>query len=278
MVYQSQYDQTGGTQYGAYSPATGGNPTPPVTPQGSIAEQQQQAQLGALGGLYNQAVVQPYNAYANQQVGDLQSQLALLLAGNQQQTGYANQQYQSGLAGLGIQGAGLGIQQGALARQLPYMSAMHGLDLQNLQSEREMAQLGSRQQQQSLEHATVAGGAVGSVGSEQGYKDITQQLNSALAGIGRQETGSNLSYQEQVAQHYDAEKQLGLMGQQLGLSKTDITNRLQQTLDQIGIGGMMSVNQIMGEISKIQQGQLSPLSGMIGQIMAAAGMPIPGGQ
>lgn len=231
--------------------------------------------LQSLYDLYNAAVINPANAMANQQTGNLQDQMALLMAGGDLQSQQAQQAADFSLAGLGLQQQNLGINEAALDRQSALLPQQFALQNQGFDLQGEQANYGAGVSRRGLDNNYAARGAFTSEGANQGRGDIQSQLDFSLRGIGLNREGARLSHEEQMAQLGDAKKQLSLSSQQLGLNGQEIKSRLQNALQQIGISSMMSVDQLLSEMYKVQQGQISPISGLFGDIYALSGVTMP---
>lgn len=234
-------------------------------------------QLQAFLDLYNTAVMGPSQAIGNQQVGNLQDQMAFIMAGGDLQSSLAQQQADYSLAGLGLQQQDLGVREGALARQAGLLPQQFALQNQGFDLASEQANYGAGMSRRQLDNSYTARGAFTSEGANQGRTDIQTQLDQALRGIGLQREGARLSNEEQMAQLSDARKQLSLSSKQLGLSEQDIRARLTNALQQIGLSSQMDVNQLLQEMYKVQQGQISPISGLFGDIYALSGVTMPTG-
>lgn len=205
---------------------------------------------------------------------------------NDYQTGVLNQNAGFQRQSLGLDQQGLGIQQGALNRQGPLLGAEYGLQQQQfgLQNQGfdqavQEAWQGAQRGQRSINSSETARGGFASQGHQQGLQDIQTQLSNSLSTIGRQREsaslsnqGNTLQYQEQVAKLGDAQKQLDLSSKRLGLSGEEITARLNQSLNQLGLSTAMSATDLLSGISKMQAGEYSPLSQMIGEIYPFLGL------
>lgn len=233
--------------------------------------------LQAFQDLFNAAVIGPNQAIANQQTGNLQDQMALIMAGGDLQSQMAQQAADFSLAGLGLQQQNLGINQDALNRQAALLPQQFALTNQGYDLQEEQSKYGAGVSRRNLDNSYTARGAYTSEGANAGRGDIQSQLDFALRGIGLNRQGSELSHQEQMAQLGDAQKQLGISAKQLGLNGDEIRARLQNALQQIGISSMMNVDQLLAEMYKVQQGQVSPISGLFGDIYSLSGVAMPGG-
>lgn len=245
----------------------------PAAVQGSPG--QQNPQLQAILDLFNSAVMGPTEAIGNQQIGNLQDQMMLTRAGGDLQSQLAQQQAGFSQQGLGLQRQQLGIREDALAREMGLLPQQYGLQQQGFGLQEAEASYGAGQSRRALDSSATARGSFTSEGANQGRADISQQLQFALQGIGLQRGQAALSNQEQMAQLQDSKKMLGISSQQLGLSDTEVKARLQNALDQIGISSQMTTDQLLSEMYKIQQGEISPISGLIGDIYQLSGISLP---
>jgi hypothetical protein len=111
----------------------------------------------------------------------------------------------------------------------------------------------------------------------QQYGIQQQQFGLQLEGIGYQRKQADLNFHEQQAQQKDASKMLGIQAKRLDLSEDEIRGRLQNALNQIGIGNQISVDQLLQEQYKTSQGMLSPLQGLFSNIYSIGGITVPSG-
>lgn len=187
---------------------------------------------------------------------------------------------------LGLEGQGLDIQRASLGRQAPLLNQEWDISNQQYQTQLQGLDQAVQESWQGAGRATrglgsqeTARGAFGSQGHHEGLQDISTQLKNSLSTIDRERTqlnlghqSSQLQYQEQLAKIGDAEKQLDLSSQRLGLSKEEITSRLNQSLQQLGLGTVLDSTSLLSEIAKMERGDYSPLSSMIGEIYAYSGL------
>lgn len=165
----------------------------------------------------------------------LAQQLALGNAQYGQEVGFANQDYQTSLARLGLQGQQLGVQRGALGRQPEYLSTLHGLTNQSLQQSADS----------SLRHLNsdaTARGAYTSIGVNADRSDISAQLANQL---GRSDT----QYNEQVASLADQNKMLDLQASNLGLDRQQLKTELERGLSRLGLQNQLSIADLTAKIN-----------------------------
>lgn len=255
------------TVRGPAAPVTIGGPTPTA---GTSMLDQLTALFNAGAGSPNAALSQDAINSLMQSLGFSNEQLGLNTNQAQQAAGFAQQ-------GLGLQNAGLGIQFGANERQAALLPQLHDLALQEFQAQEGSANRNADASLRNLNSALTPRGAFTSVMGNAQRGDISSQLSEQLSGIGRQRQQSELNYSEQIAQNADAKKQLGLMQQQLGLSGDEISARLNNTLAQLGLQNRMNVAQLLGEIGKVQRGEYSPVTQLLGDIYSISGLQIPAG-
>lgn len=253
-----------------YAQAPGGGLQPQyMDPQAQMAQ--------AIAGLFGpqQALS---NALGQQQVTDImqggwfnQEALNNQMQQQQQEAGFQQQ-------GFGLDTQSLGIQQGALARQLGELPQQYGIQQAGFGLQEQQIGLGetAAKQNEALARSqfndqSAASGNAAGFGANQQRQSMTQNLQNQLAnfGINRQQVGlqrqgAAINYAEQTASLQDAQKQLGIQAQRLGLSEQEVTTRLNDALKQLGLQGDMDAAQVAQEISKVQQGMISPLSGMMG--------------
>lgn len=231
-----------------------------------------QANMSAIWNLIQNAIINPSQAGVAQQLQALMGQQGILGDQLGLQQGEAQSNYGFSMRDLGIQQGQLDIEQGALNRRLPYLSAQHGLSQQGFDEQLAQAQAGFDQSTRGLMSSQTARGAVGSVGHIQHEGDLKQQLAFQQQTIGRERAGENLSYNEQVASTQDSQKQLGLMSQRLGLSKDEIAYRLNDTMQQLGLNGLMSTESLLQQMGQVQAGAFSPISSILGMIYQMSGL------
>lgn len=269
--------------------STGGalsQPTQQITPYGT--------QVQDLQGLFN--LYQPQFALAgalgNQQMNQLTAGNYFNNESLQAQMNQANQSAAFQQAGYGLDAQSLAIQQGALARQMNLLPQQYGIQQQQfglqgqqLDLSQQEAWQNAQQQQQGLASQLTASGNPYSVGGATQRQQIQTGLQNQLTGLGinRQQLGlqqqsAGLNYQEQLASTQDAQKQLGIQSQRLGLSENEVTSRLDNALAQLGLQGQVNSYDLMNGISQIQQGEMSPLSGLISLIMQQTNLPLLAGQ
>lgn len=226
------------------------------------------------------STVGPYlaeqDALARQGQHGLENQIGLALAQQQTQSGYINQG--SGLERqmLGLQGEDQAIQRAALGRQDPLLNAQQGLSNQGFDLSSLMSWQGAQRGQRRLISDATARGAVQTQGTREGFEEIQQDLQNSLTGIGIERTGSDLSYSERHAQVSDQRKTLDVAAKRLGVSAKEITNKTQQALEALNLSTRLSVDQLFGEIAKLQNGENSALLPILIQIQQATGLNLIG--
>lgn len=266
-----------------YSTGTGGfDITNPYANQ-----QFQQQQLQGLLGLYGPELALS-GSLGQQQIDALTAGGLYGQAQLQQQMNAAQQGAMYQLGGLGLQGQSLDIQKAALARQLGELPQQYNLQQQGfgLQEQQiglgeQSAWRGAQQQQRGIASQLTASGNPYSVGGGWQRQDVANQLQSQLQGfglnrqqIGLERQGAALNYAEKTASLQDAQKELGIQSQQLGLNESEVRSRLDNALAQMGLQGKIDATTLLAETSKIKQGMVSPLSGLIGLIGQATNMPL----
>lgn len=248
---------------------------------------------GIMGSIYNNwyqnqflpstMLNQAQENQINNQIGfqGLQSNLA---------TNVANQNAGFSMRDIGLSREGLNVQQGTLARQMGLLPQEYGLQQQQfdvqgkrLDEQTTESWLGAGEQQRAAKGAGIAQGNLMLPGAAQQRADIGQHLKNALTNIGfsREDLGINrqqaaLEFQEKQAQQQDANKMLGIQAKKLGLSEEEVSARLKNTLDQIGISNQVSVSQLLGELYKVEQGGVSIYSPLFAALQQAGAISIPG--
>lgn len=229
-----------------------------------------------LTSLFNSAVASPYNAQQVGQYDSLQNQLALLMGGYTNQSSLLNQQAGFDTRNLNLTGQQYGIQAGALNRQSSLLPQLNTIAQQQYDLQTQGANESAAASRRASDSAATASGAYTSIGHNQQLTDIQSQLQRSLSNIALQRQQHALSYDEQLASLGDSQKQLGIMEQRLGISREEITTRLNNALNQLGLSSAMSVNDMLGELGKIESGDYSPISQLAGDIYAISGIPLGG--
>lgn len=256
-----------------------------VQQYGQVSQQDQQLQ--GLMNLYGPQMALA-NAQGQQQITGLEGQGYWDQQSLQNQMTSANQNAMFQQAGLGLSQQDLAIQQGALSRQLGNLPAQYGLQTQGFGLQQQQIGLGEQGAQQSaatarrgLDSSATASGSYTSIGANQGRGDISSDLARQMQGfginrqqLGLQRQGAAMNYMEQTASMQDAQKELGLQSQKLGLSGQEIKSRLDNELNQLGIQSQVSSDQLLSEVSKVQQGIFSPMSGLISLISQRTNLPL----
>lgn len=215
-----------------------------------LTQDQLNQQLALSQQLYqNQADILGQNyGYSQQQFGIQQQQLQWQQQANQDAqrhlgAGYGFQQQRDVLSGQSIQAAiqnivqNFGFQQQAIQSQ----GAGSGTFLTHTQS---MAQ----QQAQMAEQ----------------YQLFGEQQAQAELGITQAEQKETYGYNQQQLQ--TGRQQLDLQLQSLGISEQQAQTQYQNALQQLGLGNLMSVDQLQQQIAIMAGGGYSPMSGMLGQL------------
>jgi hypothetical protein len=219
----------------------------------------------------------PNAAYASQsQHATDQFQQALTTVLAQQNSDYARQEagFQQQLLGLSQQG--LDISRGALGRGKAETTALKKIsDEQDKLTEQAIKQQRAMIRSQQLNYLTgwtmqnkqnISGQAASGNLFTQGTKDINAQMvsnrNLQQQSFANQfsansrawtnqrlgEQIQNISYYEKMAAFGDQSKNLNLLAQRYGISGKEIQARLQNQLDQIGAGAMMTVSDLSNQM------------------------------
>jgi hypothetical protein len=258
---QGQGTQTQGT--GLASGLSG------VTPQ---IENQAQDLASRFGLDYSQIL--PALVSSQNQGQSITDQLNNLWAGNNYQGQLLQQQNQFSLQNLGLDTQSLGIQQGALGRQQALLPQQYALQTQGFDLSQQGIQNSAAQQTRGLNSSQTARGAYTSIGANQGRQDIQTQLQQNLANLGLQRQGAALNFQEQQAQNADSEKQLDIQSKRLGISKDELSARLNNALAQLGISGQVSANQLLQGFSQAASGEFTPLNNILPDVANQLQMPL----
>lgn len=246
--------------------------------------------LQGLFSMYKSAVLDPSQMLGQAQINQLQNQMGL--TGLQSDLASQLQQQQAGwgLQGIGLQREGLGVQQGTLSRQMELLPQQYGLQQQGFDIQGQQLGLGKAEimtnaakQRRQLEHQLVSSGMAapeanaqrGDILQQRAFGLFGNQLQQNQLGVTRQQAA--LNFKEQQAQQQDAQKMLGIHSKQLNLSEDEIKGRLQNALNQIGISNQVSVDQLLSEMYKVQQGEISPLQGLFGDLYSIGGITVPSG-
>jgi len=264
----------------------------PQIQQQQNAYQNAANQLPAINANYQQqeATTQQEAGYQQQAIGLQQQQQAI-----QQGALLRQEQLQPEL--YGIQQQQYGIQQGALERQKALDPRQQAITEAGFgQSAKDIAaQYG--QTQRATESAGVTGGGLfthgqadiqkfqaeqhaSQVGSlarakqseELGYREQIASLQDQFKSLNLQRQGSGLNFAEQMASLQDQQKNLGILSQQLGLSSQEITTRTQNALQQLGLGNMVSDQQVYQAMIDASNGTANPLTSIIGQVYQLGGI------
>lgn len=162
-------------------------------------------------------------------------QIAAYQASQLSQSGYLNQDYQTGLAKLGLQDQSLDVQRAALARQPGYLSTLHDLANQSFNQQADTSLRG-------LNSQATAAGSYTSIGAGEGRSDIANQLANQLSR-------SDTQYNEQIASVADQNKMLDLQAQNLGLDRTQLKTDLDRGLDRLGLSTTLSISDLLTKLN-----------------------------
>lgn len=235
------YGQQGFQNYYQQNPANGPVPSGQVAPPISqnyydYTLDPTAKQFGLQQGL-NAGMVQagPQLALNADSRDQMAQQIAAYQASQLAQSGYLNQDYQTGLAKLGLQDQSLDVQREALARQPGYLGTLH--DLAN-QAYNQQAATNLR----GLNSQATAAGSYTSIGAGEGRNDIATQLANQLSR-------SDTQYNEQLATVADQNKMLDLQAQNLGLDRTQLKTDLDRGLDRLGLSTTLSVSDLLTKLN-----------------------------
>lgn len=218
-----------------------------IYPERTYANQQSYGLSQAL----NAGQIQAAPQFAqNQSFRDqIANQLSLTNASQQQESGYLNQDYQTGLAQNDLQQSSLGIQRGALSRQSPLSGTLHDLALQGIG----LGERGANQQadiaRRGALSSAVTRGAVSSPGLRQDYSDIANQLANQVQGYGIQRGQENVTFAEKQAQLKDQNATLDLQAKSLNLSRDQLKTELDRGIDRLGLSTALTTADLLGKMN-----------------------------
>ena len=156
-----------------------------------------------------------------------------------------NQDYANSLASIGLQGRGLGVDRGAIARDQAYYDAMKAM------AGKERANQGDINNNQLATQGREINSAATAAGNwfAPGRND---KIADAYKGWGTTNTGLDISYQRdllgldrQKAEAGDRAKKLDLAAEQLGLDKTKLKTNLEQGLAALGYDRFTNMNSLL---------------------------------
>lgn len=246
-----------------------------------------------------------FNSLFNSQLGPIGTGAGIQYAGlaGQQASGQANQQitdqqllqqFQDTLAGLGIQGTGIGQERQYEQGQYGLQQQGFGLQGQGLQEALAnlQANYGYQQQQfglqgqeigtqyaqglKNLQEGSAGSGTSGTGTYQQGAGNLGTQRQQELAQLGIQEGEAGQAYKYGLQQNQLAQGQLGLQEKQSGLTNTYQQQQIQNALAQLGLsqtqagqqyntGTQQAANQYADLLSQLQQQQGGIFSNEVGQ-------------
>ena len=266
-----------------YAPIAGGSPG--TWSQGGFYPDASQMQ--GWQNMYQAGVIDPNNAAIASQIGDnfdpnnpnsvggiLGQSITLQDMMSGTKAGEAQQEAGWGLQGIDLSRQSLGIQQNALARQMALLPQQYDIQKQGFDITQRGEQQSADLRAYALNNQAAAQGAYTAAGTNVGRTGIQQNLQNQFGQLNLQRQDADLTFQERQAQQQDAEKQLGVAAKRLDLSTDELRGRLTNTLAQLGISNQISVNQIMSEAAKVNQGRYSPIAGLINLLFTAQNTPI----
>lgn len=191
----------------------------------------------------------PQLAMSDQYRGDLLSQVGLLEASRGQQTGYMQQDYNTGLARLGLSEQQLGISRDQLTRQGTNLDAFRRLAGEGYGLTEQGLNLQRGQQERGIVSSATSAGAIGSPGLGQGLRDIAAQFGLGMDELSLRERGDTLQYNQSKANIADSNKQLDIQAQQIGLSRDQLKTELERGMERLGLSTTMSVADLMSKFN-----------------------------
>ncbi len=209
------------------------------------------------------------NAYANQQaLRNLQSQGvssgSMLTGGHQQDIQNQNQQYAFTKQGENLNQQNLNLGEKQAASNYGYTTQQQALTHHyNVLGE------GIAQQQQGLNEQKQ--------GIAQQQNQLSQKnlnLSEAQSQLQRQSQLSRENYTSEQLQNQ--QRQLGLAAQSNGLSQQAVNERLNYSLQNLGLSNLLNINDIYQGMADSAAGVPSQIANLIGPLMFASGLNIPG--
>lgn len=305
----TQNYQGPGTGYG--TPYSGNTANDALAAYGTMASTPSPAT-----SLAGAAYLNPALAGGDLQLALLRQQYGNLMANQQHQGGYLNQQRGFIDARAGLDQQGLANNRGDLDARGRYLDSQFSTDAQGnnldlgevfrqqqlLPEYERMANEAFGLQESDLRRlnlralegensAAVAKGAIGSTGHASSVNDLNSDLRSALSGLGQEKEKTKLSFEQKrlglqdaadkgalgykslenkfqydKAQLASAQQQLDIEAKKIGINADEARARIQNAIDQLGIGTIADANAILLEMNKVDQGLLSQLPP---QILAA---------
>ena len=186
-----------------------------------------------------------------------QQQLADSAQQQSQEAGFSQAQ-------LGVQGANLGLSN----QQLQATAGPGGFQQQQQGLTAAEQAFGLGQSQRALRSAATATGSVNTSGTQQKWSDLLSQY-----GFQQQQAG--LTTKEQNEAYQIQQGQLANAAKSLGISSQEVTSRLNNALNQLGLQGSLDTLGVAQAIQQLQSGFLSgPMATAIQEVLGAAGLPI----
>lgn len=248
-----------------------------------------------------QTMYGPQQQLLADQLARQQSSLGMIGVNADYKTSALNRDNALALQSLGLDRAGIGIDQNLTKTQLANLEKLRGLlgqryglagdtltnQLKGFGIDKTQAADMARRQRFDLRSQLTARGAFNTVANERGTGRINRDLMYQLGQIGVGEQGARLSYKGNIIGlneqgiGYDNQAaglnarlaNLGLDTQRLGISEQQLANSLQDGLHQIGMDSMISLNGLLDAIggTNMQQAQLAGT--ILQEIMGYANLP-----
>lgn len=219
-----------------------------------------------------------------------------------QATASANAQYNSSMAGIGLDRQGIGIGQNLTQSQLGNLTKLRGILAKQygIQGEQLTNVLGglkinetdlrdqSERKQWDLRSDLTARGAFNTVANERGTGRINRDLTTGLNTINNQRGAADIAHRgnilglDEKGIGYDNQQasltaqlsNYGLDMKRLSISEDQLSQSLEDGLYKIGLGGLTSLNGLMDAMggTNTQQAQLS--NTILQQILSYSGLPM----
>lgn len=195
-------------------------------------QQLQQAQTGLpYATAYAQSMFGPQQQALGFSQDSINQQIGMALANKQFQTGQLNEDHQLNMQMLGLDQRGIDSSKMNLSELRALAKEQYGLD------KSEIGRDFKRTSEQLLSDATTRGAYTSS-----GYqRDQKYAYGDALVA----HQNADIGYKTKQADFDQAERNLDIQAERLGISKKQLSNQLESALQQLGLSTWMDVNGLM---------------------------------
>jgi hypothetical protein len=245
----------------------------PATPYNTLVSQL----LGSQG-------YQTYQAGLNTQIGALQSQYnpqtgtGLIPAQTNQQIAQLRQSTGQQMQGLGLSGQQIGIQQAGLQAELGLAPQQQAIEQKQYQLSQQQMQAEKPGLASAAAGAGVAGakGGAGSqygatAGEKQQYGSLQREIQQGVLGQQSEVAGYNYSLGDLQRQS----QSLSLAAQQNGLSEQETMTRLTQGINQLGLSGAISAQDILQQLGSTEAAGGQQLLSLLAPLAEITGLAFP---